>query len=193
MKKFIIKRKKSIIAAIISLVAGATLGFTGGTTQEEIDVLLAKNKAVAIQVEKQSSVIKEGNEKLGSLNKEIKELEAKKLEQEKIAKEESEKKAKEESERKAREETDRLAREEAERKAEEEALALANSQQDYNSSNAGTGYVEEEPIGQLVWKTKSGSKYHSINNCGNTDSSSARQITIDQAINSGLGQCSNCF
>ncbi|MGL5381170.1 hypothetical protein [Clostridium sp.] len=193
MRKFMIKRRKSIIAAIISLAVGATLGFTGGTTQEEIDVLLAKNETISIQVKEQNSVIKESNEKLDSLNEEIKELEAKKLEQEKIEKEEAEKKAKEESERKAREEADRLAREDAERKAQEEALALANSQQDYNSSNAGTGYVEEEPIGQLVWKTKSGSKYHSRNNCGNTDSASASQITVDQAISNGLGPCSKCF
>ena len=45
----------------------------------------------------------------------------------------------------------------------------------------------------MVWKTKSGKKYHSINNCGNTDSSKATQITKAQAEAAGLGPCSKCW
>lgn len=45
----------------------------------------------------------------------------------------------------------------------------------------------------MVWKTKSGKKYHSINNCGNTDSSKATQITKTQAEAMGLGPCSKCW
>lgn len=36
---------------------------------------------------------------------------------------------------------------------------------------------EEDNKEKMVWRTKSGTKYHSRNNCGNTDSSEATQIT----------------
>ena len=45
----------------------------------------------------------------------------------------------------------------------------------------------------MVWKTKSGKKYHSINNCGNTDSSKATQITKEHAKAKGLEPCSKCW
>lgn len=45
----------------------------------------------------------------------------------------------------------------------------------------------------MVWKTKSGKKYHSRNDCGSTDSSKATQITRAQAEAEGLGPCSKCW
>lgn len=54
------------------------------------------------------------------------------------------------------------------------------------SDSAGSGSV-------LVWKSATGSKYHSINNCGNMNPDKATQITEEQAINEGLGKCSKCW
>ncbi len=54
------------------------------------------------------------------------------------------------------------------------------------SDSSGSGSV-------LVWKSATGSKYHSINNCGNMNPDKATQITEEQAINEGLGKCSKCW
>ena len=44
-----------------------------------------------------------------------------------------------------------------------------------------------------VWITATGSKYHSINNCGRTNPSKASQITKTEAINQGYSACSKCY
>ena len=66
------------------------------------------------------------------------------------------------------------------------------------SATIQSGSTEPEPTPApvadvMVWKTKSGKKYHSINNCGNTDSSGATQITKTQAEALGLSPCSKCW
>ena len=47
--------------------------------------------------------------------------------------------------------------------------------------------------GTMVWKTATGSKYHSYNSCGRTNPANATQITESQAISMGLGKCSKCW
>ena len=42
----------------------------------------------------------------------------------------------------------------------------------------------------MVWKSATGDKYHSINNCGRMNPNKATQITEEQAIKQGLGKCS---
>ena len=54
------------------------------------------------------------------------------------------------------------------------------------SDSPGSGSV-------LVWKSATGSKYHSINNCGNMNPDKATQITEEQAVKEGLGKCSKCW
>lgn len=50
-----------------------------------------------------------------------------------------------------------------------------------------------QPEGQatMVWITKTGKKYHSHSNCGNSKNPS--QVTLDTAISKGLDPCSNCW
>ncbi len=43
------------------------------------------------------------------------------------------------------------------------------------------------------YKTATGSKYHSINNCGNTNPNKTTRITIEEAINLGLDACKKCW
>ena len=59
--------------------------------------------------------------------------------------------------------------------------------------------VEEPPAPEpaqsvgTCWKSETGSKYHSINNCGRMNPDRATQITIEQAENLGLGRCNKCW
>lgn len=50
--------------------------------------------------------------------------------------------------------------------------------------------TEPEPVETMVWVTKTGKRYHSIPDCGNTKSAS--QIPLSQAQNRGLEPCANC-
>lgn len=45
----------------------------------------------------------------------------------------------------------------------------------------------------MVWKSATGSKYHSNNHCGNMNPDNATQITEEEAIREGLGKCKNCW
>lgn len=47
--------------------------------------------------------------------------------------------------------------------------------------------------GTKVWLSATGSKYHSINKCGNMNPSKARQVTESEAISKGIEKCSNCW
>jgi hypothetical protein len=45
--------------------------------------------------------------------------------------------------------------------------------------------------GPMVWITSTGTKYHSIPDCGTTKTS--WQIPLDEAIAQGYGKCKNCW
>lgn len=45
----------------------------------------------------------------------------------------------------------------------------------------------------MVWQSATGSKYHSINNCGRMNPDKATPITLDEAISRGLERCSKCW
>ncbi len=46
---------------------------------------------------------------------------------------------------------------------------------------------------QMVWLPATGSKYHSINNCGRMNPNKARQVSLEQAENAGYTKCSKCW
>ena len=43
----------------------------------------------------------------------------------------------------------------------------------------------------MVWKTRTGKRYHRISKCGNTKS--ATQVTLSSAKAAGLTACGNCY
>ena len=45
----------------------------------------------------------------------------------------------------------------------------------------------------IVYVSATGSKYHSINNCGNMNPSKARSMTESEAVSLGYGKCSKCW
>lgn len=52
------------------------------------------------------------------------------------------------------------------------------------------------PVGtkeNYVYITKTGSKYHCVNNCGQTDPSSTTKITKEEAISRGYEACKKCY
>ena len=58
------------------------------------------------------------------------------------------------------------------------------------SSNSKKKAVKSSP---MVWITATGSKYHSVNNCGRTNPSKASQITESEAKSWGYDVCSKCY
>jgi len=112
--------------------------------------------------------------------------------QETIAKKEAEKKAKQEAEAKKAEE-ERIAQEKAEQEkiaaeqaeAERQAQANAQAQQQQVIDNSQSNTI-------MVWKTRTGKKYHMDANCGNSNSSTSVQITREEALNMGMEPCSKC-
>ncbi len=72
-----------------------------------------------------------------------------------------------------------------------------------NSTNTNNNYdapqppaeqpTYSEPQGNMVWKSATGSKYHSINNCGKMNPAKATQLTEGDAIAQGLERCSKCW
>lgn len=52
---------------------------------------------------------------------------------------------------------------------------------------------EPNPSSGMCWKSATGDKYHSINNCGRMNPNKATQLTIEQAESMGLTRCSKCW
>ena len=47
--------------------------------------------------------------------------------------------------------------------------------------------------GTMVWKSQTGSKVHTHNDCGNMNPDKAQQITVEQAVQLGLEACDKCY
>lgn len=81
----------------------------------------------------------------------------------------------------AQAQADEAARQEAARQAEQQAAAAQQAEQPTQGS------------GTMVWISETGSKYHSIPNCGRMNPNYAHQETEAQAIAEGYGRCSKCW
>src|SRR5699024_1318074 len=64
----------------------------------------------------------------------------------------------------------------------------ASSSESYDSSN-----VEDTSNSATAWLSATGSKYHSIPNCGRMNPNKARQTTVSAARASGYDACSKCW
>lgn len=121
-----------------------------------------------------------------------------KVEQQAKIEEEAKVKAEEEARIKAEEEAKAKVEEEDRIKAQEEAKAKAEAekktqQQTTKSSNnsSSNGINNETKVGQTVYLTATGKKYHSKAKCGNTKTS--WQTDINDAKSQGYTACSKCF
>lgn len=202
---FIKGNRKKTIATVLLFMLGGVIGSTSPITQEEYDNNEYKILSITQEITKYESQYENIEEQINELStykeeisatnsvltSEITSLSAQvKTEEIRIA---SEEKAKAEAEKLAAEQA---AKAEAERIAAEQAEAerLAASSQSYgysSSENYSTASVNEDNIGNMVWITRTGSKYHSHGNCGNSQYVS--QVTREQAEARGLGPCSKCY
>ena len=80
-------------------------------------------------------------------------------------------------------------------KASDPAPAAQQQQQPESAPAATQEQPQEQPQNneQMVWISETGSKYHSINNCGRMNPDRARQVTKSEAESMGLGRCSKCW
>lgn len=114
------------------------------------------------------------------------------LANDKESREEAEKKAEEEriaAEAKAAEEA-RLA-EEA-KKAEEARIAEEARRAEQERIEQEAAAQTQNNIGEMVWITETGTKYHRTNDCGKTNSAKARQITLEEAKRN-YEPCKKCY
>lgn len=117
-----------------------------------------------------------------------------------------EKTEKEEQEQTERKKQERIAQKQAEQEkiaqeqAEQEQAAQAEQQRITQEQAA---QAEQQRIAQEqaaiqaaqtsnVWLSATGSKYHSIPNCGRMNPDNARQVTLAEAQQQGIQACQNC-
>ena len=62
-----------------------------------------------------------------------------------------------------------------------------------SSSNSSWESTSDDSSGGMVWLSATGSKYHSIPNCGNMNPNNARQVSRSSAEAQGYGACSKCW
>lgn len=199
-KPFLLKKKKTIISCIACFLIGTAMSTSTNASDEEISTFKARHSEIVEQVSQKDSLLESKREELAKLQSTTSELENKKDE---IEKAEQEKLAKDQEEQ---ENAERLAKEKAEKeeklaKEKQKQIAKDNEAKNNQPSNKkpsnGSGNKNNnsvtKPVGAMVWKTATGKKYHRTNNCGNTNSSNASQISQSDAEAKGLGPCSKCY
>ena len=178
------KKHQKIISMLTSIIIIGSL-LTGCSSSRPV----TKNVTLAAQQQKQQKIDaeKKANEDAVVNAKKETELKAQ-LAAEEEAKAQADEKAKIESdaEAKTRQDTEAKVQADAQLKAEQEATTIANNK-----------IVEEKPDSKqtngtvMVWLSETGTKYHSINNCGRMNPDKATQVTLEEAKNS-YGPCSKC-
>lgn len=110
------------------------------------------------------------------------------------AEQEAQAKAEEEARIKAEQEAQAKAEEEARIKAEQEAQAAEQARiaQEQADAQAAAQAAAQQPQEASVWLSATGTKYHSIPDCGNMNPNTARQVSLSEAQRLGYEPCKNC-
>ncbi len=192
-KSFISNKKKVIISCVLCFLIGGGIAFAGNVSDQEIKDMQAKNTEIAYQISQKNTLLESDKKDLEKLHSTLSDYQTKKSDiekakEEKLAKEQEEKEKKEQEEATRKKEIAEAARK---KKAAETNKNITTSS---NSNNAGnTKSSDNKPIGTMVWRTKTGKKYHSTSHCGNTHSAQATEITLSEAQAEGLTPCSKCY
>lgn len=92
---------------------------------------------------------------------------------------------------------ERIAKEEEEAKRIEqerqEQEKIAQEQAKVVQEQQSQEVYQEDTQTQMVWKSQTGKKYHSVPDCGNMNPNNATQIPLSSAQSQGLGKCSKCW
>lgn len=188
-KSFLLKKKKVIISCAACFLIGGGLALSSNVSDQEISVLQAKNSDITCQIAKKDEVLKADKIVLETSKKDLSEYENKKeaIDKAKADKLQKEQEAKEKAEKEAKAQAEKEAKE----KARQESYSNSNSSNSKSADN--TSNSDNKPIGTMVWRTRTGKKYHSTNHCGRTNSANATEITLKEAEAEGLTPCSKCY
>ena len=196
--------KKILIPTISSLILGLSLGTTSAYSEDDLKKAELKNSEIVTEIAFANSELESKRSELSNL-----ELKANDLEQQKEiidtkikeAEAEAQAKAQAEAEAQAKAQAEAEAQAKAQAEAEAQAKAQAkNNQSSPNTNNTGGsngsgggGSSGVQTNESRVWKTATGKKYHKTNKCGNTNSSNAISITLQEAKDLGLTPCQKCY
>lgn len=166
---FLKKRKAFVIVALIGIIAGFSLYHN--PTQEDINKLKSEKTTILAKIDS-------SQEELSTLNKDIDDL------QEKINQLNTEKQKQEEA--------DRLA------KADSISQSSSNNSSKNSNSNNSNSYSSNNPqpskqVGEMVYITATGKKYHRKNKCGKTNPAKTSYIPLSEAESMGYSPCSKCY
>lgn len=71
--------------------------------------------------------------------------------------------------------------------------SASNTSSSSSSSSSGGSSLNNDSGGGMVWLSATGSKYHSIPDCGNMNPNNARQVSRSSAESQGYDACSKCW
>ena len=166
--------KKILIPTISSLILGLSLGTTSAYSEDDLKKAELKNSEIVTEIAFANSELESKRSELSNL-----ELKANDLEQQKEIIDTKIKEAEAEAQAKAQ------------AKNNQSSPNTNNTGGSNGSGGGGSSGVQTNE--SRVWKTATGKKYHKTNKCGNTNSSNAISITLQEAKDLGLTPCQKCY
>lgn len=204
---FLKKRKAFVIVALIGMIIGFTFI---NPTQEDINKLKAEKTTVLAKIDISQEELSTLNKDIGNLQEKINQLNTEKQKQDQLLKDTTAKielKQKEEAEKQRQAEIEKQKQEEADRLAKADSISQSssnNSSKNSNSNNASNTNTNSnsyssnnpqpsKPVGEMVYITATGKKYHRKNKCGKTNPARTSYIPLSEAESMGYSPCSKCY
>lgn len=196
---FLKKRKAFVIVALIGMIFGFTVL---GTTQEDINKLKAEKTTVLAKIDSSQEELSTLSKDIGDLKEKINQLNDEKQKQEQLLKDTTAKvelKQKEEAEKQRQAEIEKQKQEEANSISQSSSNNSSKKSTSNNSSNAKSNSYNSDnpqpskPVGEMVYITATGKKYHRKNKCGNTNPARTSYIPLSEAESMGYTPCSKCY
>ncbi|EHK2406483.1 hypothetical protein GNF54_04760 [Clostridium perfringens] len=202
---FLKKRKAFVIVALIGMIIGFTFI---NPTQEDINKLKAEKTTVLAKIDSSQEELSTLNKDIGDLQDKINKLNDEKQKQEQLLKDTTAKielKQKEEAEKQRQAEVEKQKQEEADKLAKADSISQSssnNSSKNSNSNNSSNtnsnsyssnNHQPSKPVGDMVYITATGKKYHRKNNCGKTNPARTSYIPLSEAESMGYSPCSKCY
>lgn len=196
---FLKKRKAFVIVALIGMIFGFTVL---GTNQKDINKLKAEKTTVLAKIDSSKEELSTLNKDISDLKEKINQLNDEKQKQEQLLKDTTAKvelKQKEEAEKQRQAEIEKQKQEEANSISQSSSNNSSKKSTSNNSSNAKSDSYNSDnpqpskPVGEMVYITATGKKYHRKNKCGNTNPSRTSYIPLSEAESMGYSPCSKCY
>lgn len=187
---FLKKRKAFVIVALIGIIAGFCL--FPNATQEDINKLKAEKTTVLAKIDSSQEELSTLNKDIGDLQEKINQLNDEKQKQDQLLKDTTAK-----IELKQKEEAARLAK--ADSISQSSSNNSSKKSTSNNSSSAKSNSYNSDnpqpskPVGEMVYITATGKKYHRKNKCGNTNPARTSYIPLSEAESMGYSPCSKCY